>query len=344
MATVGPLYPTDRTDGTTNDTTLTMDNIYDHREAKLQVGKCITTIAGNIITTYKNDGATTVAHKLAIGDEVIFTSFTTATGLTTSTTGGTITPYYVKTIPDTDGVTFTVSDTITAGVPGTVVTITGAYAGTYLSYNGIIDGAERFGVTEVLGDLMGMTYAGTGTTEAACHNQTIPATSAVAGDSVLAQLMSEITQLYDALVPVRVPVSCSEASGVFTKAAHGIANGSSITINDRTGDTGLSLSAGIYTVSVLTVNTFALTVIATGALYSSTNATSGATIKYFLPLNKAEQQYLTNLKSLKFYRVQDLALTLAFELKRLNDEVANVANKGVLPDSRYPSGAETWNY
>jgi hypothetical protein len=337
----GVNYPTDRPDGTTNDTTLAIDNIYDHRESKLQAGKCNLVNTGDVIETLKDDGTTVVAHTLQVGDIVFFpTVVNEALGVIASSPGETTTYYSVYTVPTAS--TFRIAAfTMSTGTVGSAITITDDTTGTYVSYNGTIDGAERFGVTEVLGDLMGMTYTAIGAAATACSD-TIPATALVAGDSVLAQLMSEITQLYDALVPVRVPVTTAAASGVFTVAAgHGITKEGTAIIWTDADSTGLSTSAGVYTVDILTTTTFSLTFVATGLAYTS--SATGAP-KFYLPLSKAEQAYLTNLKSLKFYRVQDLALTLAFELKRLNAEINNVADTGVLPNSTYPSGDQTWNY
>jgi hypothetical protein len=329
----GPLYPTDRPDGSTNDTTLSINNISDHREPKLQVGIATADVSEDTL-------AVTKANAVSHGDPIIFTDLGTVTGVAV----GTI--YYAHTITQstTLGVTtttFKIAETAALSVSNTAINLTGSDDDVLFYVNdGVLDGGESVGVTDLLSDLMGMTSAGTGT------DDTMPENTAVAGISVLAQLVSEITQLYDALIPSRTGSlkTATSASGVFTKTAHGLVVGEPIQFTSAGSPTsGVSTADGIYTVRAIpTANTFTLTVVATGNAYSS--SASGTGVKYYTPLSLAEQAYLGNLKALKLYYVQDAALKLSFELKRLNANINQISNTGALPDSMYPSGDQTWNY
>jgi hypothetical protein len=216
-----PNYPTDNV----LTSTLSINNVSDYREPKLQTVE-VTTAANGVCTT-------AVAHGLQIHDTVIFTA--TQGSIVLGTT------YYVETIPLST--TFTVEATIGGGTVGGAV-------GTsyYYTPNGTITGAELTGYTDTISDFADV-WTNRLTTAVNENADVIPASSAVSGNSVLAKLAKEITLFYDVMNPSRLALAVTgdNASDTFASTtAHGYSVGDALYFTATTG--GMDLITPYYVI------------------------------------------------------------------------------------------------
>jgi hypothetical protein len=201
-----PNYPTDNMLAST----LTFNNVSDYREPKLQTVEVVAASVTGQCTA-------SVAHGLAVNDIVKFTK--TSGSIVAGTT------YYVKTL--TSPTIFIVSASIGGGavVGGDTTTY-------YYTTDGILTGAELTGITETIND-----FAAVFTNTANELADTIPASTSVDGNSVLAKLAKEITLFYDELDQRREALGAAQTNALdrFALVDNGFTNRQPVRfINDAT--------------------------------------------------------------------------------------------------------------
>jgi hypothetical protein len=315
-----PFYPTDNIPDSTgalvDSTVLSYNNITDHREAKLQFADGAAANTGDLITTVRT-------HSLSVNDPIKFTYLSASCGITVDT------QYYVNTVPSPT--TFTIK----TSVPGASIVAApftdDVTALKFYCNDGTLTGQELVNITQTLEDLVDGA------------NDTIPLSTAVDGLSAFAKLTKEITLLYDKLSPSRTSnliTATTSATGNtisnYDGSNHGLANGTIIKFTNNGNSDMTENSVGYYITSVSDTK-FTISTTATGGAHTLvTDATN--TTKYYVILSDYEKKYIEELKSIKFNYLQDEALKLAFEIKRLREDIAKIADTGVLPESRYPSG------
>ena len=316
-----PVYPTDfENNDLSAQVARSVNNITDHRESKIQVAEASGANSGDLWTTTRD-------HKMQTGDLLYFTYLSIDGGTNGYTSG---TAYYVIYVSaKTFKLAISLANAIAASPTAVEITNSDITEAHYYTKDGILTGAELDGVTETIKDFA----------DASLDTMPVSAAGTIAGVSVLAQLVKEITLFYDEIKPSRQPSACTSASGtnLITAAAHGLTTGVPVGFTVA-GDTGLTINNDtLYTASVVTVNTFQLLNASTGAVISL-GRDVGGTVRFYAALGATQKKYLADLKSIKFNDLQELALRLSFELKRLTAEVNKIDMNGVPAVSKYPSG------